>query len=324
MYFSSFDIFRARYEDNSWDPTVRAWRRWIAFLKGARMKYHKKSIYITIHLLQKFCKWLFHTYGVSGETCKRSISGVNATLQWLGYGLNLHNYNSEPIVRTCKGIDKLRAKYKIGRKKVLRRAWINVMLDQMLPVLRIHIPFHRVVRAAILFQKQTGFRVHNVIMTKHGWFVRVRDLKFYPSIYDPHYVIATLPYAKNRPKHEPRAETRTVRCRCNEGLCAVHEVAELIRSRQHRPYQAVFLLPNGSPLTYRKYLRVLNQLCILYKLNPSYYTSHSLRYGQATDLFLSDWPIPRIMKWMGWDSRKSAMRYIRPNNEDFLKFGFET
>ena len=34
-------------------------------------------------------------------------------------------------------------------------------------------------------------------------------------------------------------------------------------------------------------------------------------------------PLPAIMKFMGWTSRKSAMKYIRPNNPDFVLFGME-
>ena len=266
--------------------------------------------------------WYFRTTGNAGATAQRAISGINAVLQWLGYGINLHNYNSESLVRTAKGIDNIRARYKIGRKRVIRRALINCMLDQMLVHMDANVPFMRIMRAVILFEKQTGFRAHNVVMTGHGGFVRIRHLKFHPSIDNPSHVIVTLPYSKTKSKYDPEWESRTLRCRCDEGLCAVHEVADIVRDRQRYRYQAVFLMPDGSPVTYSTLNKTLKALCNLVGLNPEHYTSHALRYGQATDLHFKNWTIPGIMKWMGWLSRKSAMRYIRPDNPDFVQFGF--
>ena len=266
-------------------------------------------------------KWYFRTTGNAGGTAQRTISGINATLQWLGYGINLHNRNSEPLVRTAKGIDRMRELYKIGKKRVFRRAMVDKMLDQILVVLDPNDKFEGTMRGTILFEKQTGFRSHNVVMTGHGGFVTIRDLAFFPTVLDPSYLIVSLPYAKTKPKHLPPRETRTLRCRCAEGLCAVHEVAHLVKDRMHLPYQAVFLMPNGSPVSYSTLYDVLHELCVLFDLDPSYYTSHALRYGQATDLHLKGWPIPRIMKWMGWLTQASAMKYIRPDNEDFVRFG---
>ena len=284
-------------------------------------KHNYRYITISVHLYASFCKWYFRTHGCNGGTCQRAISGINATLQWLGYGINLHNRNSEPIVRIAKAIDNIKYKYKIGKRRVYRRAMVNAMLDVMLQPLNRRNRLQRVLRATILFEKQTGFRAHNVVMTKHGGFVRIRHLAFYPSVQHPTHLIVTLPHGKTRPKHSPTPETRTLQCRCKVGFCAVHEVAALVKHRMNKTYQAVFLMPNGSPVTYRTLLRILKLLCELFGLEPCYYTSHALRFGQATDLHMSGMSIPRVMKWMGWESQKSAMKYIRPDNADFVKFG---
>ena len=137
-------------------------------------------------------------------------------------------------------------------------------------------------------------------------------------------LIVKLPYGKTKGKYAPAFETRTLKCRCHEGLCAVHRVARLVKNRMHKRYEAVFLMPNGSPVTYSTLNKVLKLLCEMFDLNPCFYTSHALRYGQATDLHRKGWSISRIMKWMGWVSRKSAMKYIRPDNEDFIQFGIES
>ena len=285
-------------------------------------KHRTKQVKISVHLFTRFMLWYFRTTGNAGGTAQRAISGINAVLHEMGLGINLHNYNSEPIVRMSKGIDNLRARYNIGRPRVLRRAMINVMVDKLVSYLDRSDKHERVLRATILFEKQTGFRSHNVVMTGHGGFVRVRHLKFHPSLDDPTHLVITLPWAKTKSKYNPEIETRTIPCRCADGPCAVHEVRKLVKKRQAHGYQAVFLLPNGTPVTYALLSNVLKELCKLVGLNPKYYTSHSLRYGQATDLHLKKWSVTRIMKWMGWQSRKSAMRYIRPDNEDFVRFGF--
>ena len=71
------------------------------------------------------------------------------------YAINLHNYNSETIVRMSKELDNIRAKYKISKKIVVRQAMINVMVDRMVSYLRLNDKFEHVMRATILFEKQT-------------------------------------------------------------------------------------------------------------------------------------------------------------------------
>lgn len=317
------EIFRARFEKNTWGQVLRGFAAFVRFIDLYLEKRNGKPIPVDVYLYCKFMKWYFRTTGNAGGTARRYISGINSVLQWLGYGLNLHNYNSEPLVRTAKGIDNIRGKYKIGKKRVLRRALIDGMLDQMLAQLDDNDPFQYTMKGTIAFEKQTGFRCHNVIMTAHGGNVCIRHLTWFPNIDTPSSLIVRLPYSKTRGRYAPEYETRTIKCRCHEGVCAVHIVADLIRDRLHKPYEAVFVMPNGAPVTYTTLKKVLRALSELFHLNYQFYTSHALRYGQATDLHRKGWSIARIMKWMGWESRKSAMKYIRNNNEDFVKFGIE-
>ena len=55
-------------------------------------------------------------------------------------------------------------------------------------------------------------------------------------------------------------------------------------------------------------------------LDPKYYPPHSLRIGEATDQNMRGVPLEQTMKFIKWKNRKSAMTYIRPDNEDFIKF----
>ena len=59
-------------------------------------KHQLDYVHISVYLYTRFTLWYFRTTGNAGGTAQRAISGINAILQLLGYGINLHNYNSEP------------------------------------------------------------------------------------------------------------------------------------------------------------------------------------------------------------------------------------
>ena len=82
----------------------------------------------------------------------------------------------------------------------------------------------------------------------------------------------------------------------------------------------MFLFEDGSQVTYYYLKETMKLLCTLYDLNYKFYTPHCLRIGLATQFHRDGLTLPAIMKYMGWTSRKSAMRYIRPNNPDFVYF----
>ena len=283
-----------------------------------------RRIYINVALLSRYSSWRFRTTGVAGKTIKADISGINVFLHFYGYGLNLHHGYSEPYVRTCRGIDRIRRIYKIGRRTVFRRALVIEMLNKLLIHLPLEHEFMRIMRAVVLFGYATGFRSHNYVLTKRGGFVKLKNIKFYPNVDNPTHLLVYLPYAKTHQLDHATGESRTLKCQCKKGdLCAVHEVAALVKKRykhsKHRN-RALFLLPNGVPVSYYYLKQTLEKLCMLYDLDPKFYTPHALRIGLATYMHRKGYTLPAIMKRLGWTSRKSAMKYIRPNNPDFVKF----
>ena len=180
-------------------------------------------------------------------------------------------------------------------------------------------PLELVVRAMLLFAKQTAFRSHNYVYTKSGGMCRVRDVKFFPSG-DPKRMIVTLPRTKTHQIDAPVCETRTLKCRCAENYCAVHAVFNLVKNRMNNKNEALFLLGNGFPVTYSILRKVLAYLCDYVGLDSRYYPPHSLRIGEATDRNMNGEPLEITMKFVNWKNRKSAMVYIRPDNEDFVLF----
>ena len=149
---------------------------------------------------------------------------------------------------------------------------------------------------------------------------RVHHVKFNPSVDNPKSFIVTLPQSKTHQIDAQYKETRTVKCRCEVGPCPVHELAQLLKSRHGEPYEALFWLENGFPVTYYRFKKVMKILCEAHGLEWQYYTPYCLRIGEATDRSMRGESIERIMKFVNWKSRKSAMTYIRPDNEDFVKF----
>ena len=80
------------------------------------------------------------------------------------------------------------------------------------------------------------------------------------------------------------------------------------------------MFTNGEVLDYATISHILKILCEEFGLDPRYYTSHALRIGEATDCHCKGMTLPQIMKKLNWSSRRTAMKYIRPENEDLDKF----
>ena len=320
-------IFRASLSDRSWGLYSRAWRNFISFLRVYVEAHPSRELTFDVALLCKYASWRFRVSGVKGATIQADISGINAFLDLYGLGINLHHGASDPLQRVFRGIDRIRRVYKIGRKSVYRRAMTIKMLNKLLIYLRKDDDFMCIMRAVVLFGYATGFRSHNYVLTSRGGFVKLKNIKFYPTVDDPTHLLISLAYAKTHQLNSPTHESRVLKCQCVKGdLCAVHEVAALVgkryKSSKHRN-RALFLLPDGSPVTYYLLKETLKSLCMLYNLNPKYYTPHCLRIGIATHLHIRKFPLPTIMKRLGWTSRRSAMKYIRPNNPDFVVFGID-
>ena len=263
--------------------------------------------------------WRFRTTAVSGATIRNDISGINSFLHYHGLGVPLGKNYSERLTRFYRGCDRLRAKHGIGQKRFVRRALVNNILEAMLELVPKDTRMGRTIRALLLFAKHTAFRSHNYLYTKTGGNTRIKNVKFVPSISAPRYFIVTVPRTKTHQIDARVQESRTVHCRCKIGSCPVHELAELLRGRNN-PYEALFLLDNGFPVTYGVFREILKVLCEGVSIDWHYYTPHALRIGEATDRTIIGDSVARTMKYIGWRTEKSALIYIRPDNPDFALF----
>ena len=279
-------------------------------------------VVIGIPLLLEYGIWRFRRTGVLGNTIKNDISGIHFYLQYYGITLKLGKGYSDPLVKLYRGCNRLRARYEIDNKRYFRRALCDIILFAMLECLTTETRWERTVRVLLLFAKATAFRSHNYVYTNTAEaMVRIRNITFFPSIDAPKGFIVELPRSKTRQIDAPAPETRTIYCRCKRGPCVVHELAQHLQGRMHHHPEGLFLLDSGFPITYTVLRKILHTLCDAVGIDWHYYPPHALRIGEATDQSQRGIPIERIMKFVTWRSRKSAMIYIRPDNEDFVKFG---
>ena len=282
--------------------------------------FEQGPVSFDVPLLCKYVVWRFATTGVKGATIRHDISGINTCLHMMGQGINLHNRNSRRLVMMYRGCDRLRARQQVGIKRFYRRALIDKMLDPIVLSLAGTSLWACTVRCLLLFGKHTAFRPHNYVYTRTGGFCRVKHVTFIPNIIAPKCFIVTLPRTKTHQIDAKHPETRTVHCRCPKP-CPVHELASLLRKRPNdKGHEALFLMENGYPVSYYRLRKILQVICTGFDLDWHYYTPYCLRIGEATDRTLRGEPLEKTMKFVNWKSKKSAMVYIRPDNEDFVKF----
>ena len=231
---------------------------------------------------------------------------------------------SDRLIQFYRWIQRLYKKLGVGNKTYQRRALADVILYAMLDHVAGDSHTARVTRALLLFAKQTAFRSHNCVYTSRGGMALIKHIKFnFDSEGNLNVCIIELPDAKTKQRYDPGKETRTIYCRCNtvgSRKCAVHSLYIICKDRLDKKRQALFLLPDGFPVTYNVYRKILRVLCDAVGIDYRYYTPHALRIGEATDRSMRGDSIESIMKFVQWKTRESAMIYIRPNNVDFVKF----
>ena len=317
------DIWIHSVELRSYRAYTKAWNYFCTFLKVREFALPNAPVIIGVPLLLEYGVWRFQRTGVLGNTIRNDISGIHFYLQYHGYQLKLGKGYSDPLQKLYRGCNRMRARYEIDNKRYYRRALTDAILEKMLTYVDSSTIYGRSVRCMLLFAKATALRSQNYVYTKDGAeaLTRIKNITFIPNIENPTSFIVVLPKTKTNNVDAPDRETRTIHCRCDKGIsCVVHELAELLKDRMENKNEALFLMDNGFPFTYSALHEILKILCDAVGIDWHYYTSHALRIGEATDQNRRGVPLEQTMKFVCWKNRKSAMIYIRPDNEDFVKF----
>lgn len=288
--------------------------------------YPTKQLKLDEDLLIDYSLWRFKNDGVAKGTIRKDITAINNFLDfYLSIRIPTGIGRADKLIQFYRGLGRWYKKLGLGNKTYQRRALVDVMLHIMLDHVPGDSPVGKLIRGLLLFAKKTAFRSHNYVYTKTGGFARIKHLKFYfKQENDPRAYVIELPHSKTKQKYDTGTETRTIHCECEKvgpQKCSVHTLWELCKDRMENKHEALFLMPDGFPVTYNVLSNVLRILCEAVGIDYHYYTSHALRIGEATDRSMRGETVETIMKFVQWKHRESAMIYIRPNNVDFVKFG---
>ena len=320
------EIWKGAFAPRTWEAYKRSWRSFLTFIRLYQFAYPNTPINLDQDLLMDYGVWRFKNDGISKGTLKGDITGINCFLSYYyNYKIPTGVGKADKLIQFYRGMERWRKKLGLGKKTYPRRALVDGILHPMLD----HVPkdtdWGKVIRALLLYAKQCGFRCHNYVYTKTGGISKMKVLHFnMRTKEDPDGFIIRLPYTKTKQEYDPGHETRTIHCRCHtvgRDYCAVHALWDICKDRLDHKEEALFLLPDGFPVTYNVLRKILKILCDAVGIDHRYYPTHSLRIGEATDQSMRGRPIELIMKFIQWKSRESAMIYIRPDNVDFIKFG---
>ena len=309
-------VLREAYAPNTRKNYDRAWKKFIIFLQLQRQLQPNTQICINVPLFKSYAIWRFNISNVSGDTIGNEISGINSYLNDIDMGLNLHNFAGEPLTRLKRGIDAVYARNHPTKQRAPRKAFVNAILDPILTLIDSSTLWKRHIKACLALAKHAGLRSHNYVKNDRHWNLRIHHLKFVPNNANCTKLIVRIPYSKTNQPHHRKREIRVVRCRCGPNkACPVHLVWDIYKSRVHMPDDALFKKSDDTELTYNAISCVLAILCQVFGLEVASYTTHSLRIGGATDAHMQGLTLPQIMIKFNWKSRKTAMRYIRPNDD---------
>jgi integrase len=145
--------------------------------------------------------------------------------------------------------------------------------------------------------------------------LRMSNLRFYPSINNVRTIELLLIRSKTN-QFGICNEAVAFECVCNSGICAFHRLLEYInncRSQTDRD-DPLFVFTSGDILAVRDVNRLINKVCVELNLDKRHYSSHSMRSGGATALYLSGVPLDLIQKLGRWSPTGTTLqkRYLKP------------
>ena len=226
---------------------------------------------------------------------KRSLKYVSITNYLSGLNNFLKENRQRPIdyddydVQCCiKGVRRV-----LGDATKQAAPLLPSQISAMLAMLT-ESPGHVCFRAALL----TSFRalLRKAHVTQSPATLRRRDFKFYDW-----GMLINVTKSKTIQYAERSLEIPVARIKVQE-LCAVYWVERHFREREARMDQEAFWLPNNNPLTYSIYQKTLKYACGEIGLEARLFSSHSMRRGGATFLYMSGASISEIKTRGDWSS----------------------
>jgi len=112
-------------------------------------------------------------------------------------------------------------------------------------------------------------------------------------------------------------------CECENGLCGIHLIERFIKLRDREWTDAhnfpLLVQLSGKPMRAIHMNNLLKFLARNMGIDPTFYSSHSLRAGRATDLARAQTPTWLIKKWGRWRSDCWQDLYAKLDCSDIAK-----
>lgn len=201
------------------------------------------------------------------------------------------NYESHKIKKCIAGIRRLKGDSTKQAAPLLPPGLLR-LFGMLQPTLG-----HTAVRAAMLLSFRALLRKGHVTMSDNA--LDRKDVTFHPW-----GLMLNITKSKTIQFREKVHQIPVVKT-ANRALCAVYWVERHFRECPAPPRANAFRLPRAGhsvPLTYTYYLKVIKQLCVMAGMDPSLFSTHSLRRGGANFLRLCGASIEVIKERGDWKS----------------------
>ena len=153
--------------------------------------------------------------------------------------------------------------------------------------------------------------------------VNVNDVLLIKEGHDLKAININFRFAKNNKDGYYSGKVEAI-CSCKAGVCPVHIIARYLQIRwnvfgPNRNGDPLLLTSKGLPVRQQHVNNLIKSLARDLHLDPTVYSSHSLRAGRATDLAKAFKPTWFIKKWGRWRSNCWEDFYAKLDFTDMAK-----
>ena len=276
-------------------------------------------------LLREFLTFKFNTKRNKGCSLSNEVSGILYCLA-VDFGISLSASLLPSVRRICKGADNILEQW-YGKQPKGKFPILNPILEDMLKWATAD------ERWALLLAQRFCLRSQHYCNNSKTTlpddvsededniqvsYLRVRDLRFFPSIHNPNSITIISRFDKNHP--DLTHMERTVYCSCNtRWTCIVHEAQKRFINNKWSLDAALAQCRDGD-MHYSAMRNIVRSLIKKIGLNPSNYGTHGARSGGTSEMFIEGRGATFIKAFNWWKNLGSVFVYIKPNNPDLLKY----
>jgi hypothetical protein len=145
--------------------------------------------------------------------------------------------------------------------------------------------------------------------------LRFANLRFHPTLADPKAIEILLAQTKTD-QYGICKEAVAFECTCESKICAFHSLLDYVRECRSTADSSdpLFVFADQSIVSVRDINRLIDRMCTEIGIPKQHYSSHSMRSGGATELYLAGVPIDVIQRLGRWSPTGSTLqkRYLKP------------